>query len=138
MRIFLSLLLLFQLPAWGQEKFMVNCQWNSGEAEDPGVDYVEQMPSFPGGEDSLNQFIEDHLYVPKDENKQSITGTVQVRMIITKYGEIRSPFVKNSTDERLERYAIALIKHMPDWIPGQNKDQKICVDYILPIKFELQ
>lgn len=108
MKIFVVLTVLSNVYVFSQQNYMVNCEWNTSAPE--VISFADREPEFPGGVDSLFVFIEDHLYIPKDEQKQPVEGIVYIRMIIDQYGQIRDPDVLKSTDQRLDRYALALIK----------------------------
>ena len=57
---------------------------------------------------------------------------------IEKDGTIRDIKVNKSVDPSLDKEAIRLVKSMPKWIPGKEKNGKLVVlPYVLPITFKL-
>ena len=50
--------------------------------------YVEQMPSFPGGEDKLFQYLHDNMQYPPYARENNITGTVFLAFVVNEDGSI--------------------------------------------------
>lgn len=94
---------------------------------------VDEMPEYPGGQDSLLRYITRHTrYSPaKDED---IRGSVRVQFVIDKEGRICD--IKPAGDRQpnsLEKEVIRAMKAMPKWIPGRHKGEPVAVQYFLPI-----
>lgn len=97
---------------------------------------VEQMPSFSGGEDSLMRYLSDHVEYPAEAKAKHISGTVVVQFIVGTDGNIRNvTTVGPYKGGGLETEAIAVVKGMPEWIPGRQDGKAVAVQYNLPIRF---
>jgi len=98
---------------------------------------VEQMPEFPGGERALMDFIGSNLKYPLEAQKSGIQGTVLIRFVISKTGKVTKVEVLRSVFSALDDEAVRVVKLLPDWIPGEQKGQKVNVYFTLPIRFKL-
>lgn len=101
--------------------------------------FVEQMPSFPGGEGALMKYLHDHIRYPAVARENGIQGTVVVQFIVGPDGTIRD--VKTVGAKKgggLEEEAIRVVKGMPKWKPGRQNGRAVTVQYSLPVRFVLQ
>lgn len=99
---------------------------------------AEVMPTFPGGEGALNQFLSNTIKYPELAKKNNISGTVYVSFIVDKSGVIRNIKILRGANEVLDAEAIRVITKMPNWIPGMQKGENVDVIYNLPINFRLK
>jgi len=98
-------------------------------------DSVKKMPEFNG---NINTYIAQHLKYPKSAIERNIEGRVIVQFVIDRYGRVLFPDVVRSPDTSLSNAALAVIKGMPKWIPGEDSvGEKTDVKYNLPISFKL-
>ena len=94
---------------------------------DPNVRYVDQiMPEFPGGSDSLMDFMRKNLVYPKNLIKDKVEGMVMIKFSVNNKGiagEIG--FVKTLHPE-IEKQCIEVINKLPKFKPGEgfNKSEK--------------
>jgi TonB family protein len=98
---------------------------------------VEEMPQFPGGELGLRKFIAMNVKYPQEARENNVQGKVFVRFIITKTGDVDSVTVVRSVDPVLDNEAARVIKALPKWTPGKQKEIPVNVYYTLPINFKL-
>jgi TonB family protein len=98
---------------------------------------VEDMPQFPGGIDSLIKFVSKNLIYPEDAVINKVQGQVNVRFVVGKEGIISNAEVVKSLSASCDSAALAVVRRMPDWIPGKDKGKAVDVFYRLPIKFRL-
>lgn len=99
---------------------------------------VEKLPNFPGGEDSLWQYLATNLKYPAIAKEKKITGEVVVQIIIEKDGQISGAKILDSLGYGCDEEALRVVKEMPKWSPGMVKKGEPCrVQYNLPIKFDL-
>src|SRR5688500_1720879 len=82
------------------------------------IHVVEVMPQFPGGEEAMNKFLNDHLTYPKSAKKQGIQGKVWIGFLVGKDGSISNVEVLKSVAPILDEEAVRVIELMPNWIPG--------------------
>jgi len=104
--------------------------------EDP-VDFVEQMPQFPGGERELNTHISKNLKYPIPAQENGIQGRVIIRFVVTASGEISDVKVMRGIDSACDKEAVRVVKSMPRWIPGKQNGRNVAVYFTLPIIFKL-
>ncbi len=106
-------------------------------AEEPIFVAVEKAPSFPGGIDKLYKFLSKELDYPAAAKEAGISGRVICQFVVNKDGSIVDVVVLRGVDPDLDKEAIAVIKRMPKWIPGEQSGKKVRVKYTLPVVFKL-
>lgn len=99
---------------------------------------VEQMPSFPGGEQEMMKYIGSNLRYPVVAQESGIQGRVTVRFVVTKEGNIDQVEVVRGIDPSCDREAIRVVKSMPKWTPGRQNGKSVPVYFTLPILFRLK
>jgi protein TonB len=101
---------------------------------------VEQMPSFPGGEDKLMEFLNKNISYPAMEKDNGISGTVYVNFIVDKDGKIKDVKVVRGVKggPGCDKEALRVISKMPDWSAGKQNGRQVSVQFVLPIKFQLR
>mgnify|MGYP000110736306 CR=1 FL=1 len=107
-------------------------------AEEQVFDMVEQMPTFPGGQQELMAYLGKNIKYPTIAQKNKEQGRVILQMIVGKDGSISNIKVLRSISPLLDAEAIRVVSTMPKWEPGQQGGQAIAVEYTLPIVFKLQ
>lgn len=109
-------------------------------SQDGPFTYVEKMPEFIGGIDSLMQFLTENINYPEWEKDNNIEGVVFASFIVTKTGEIEEPKISKSVNnaKNFDAEVLRVIKNMPNWIPGEHKEEKVDVIFNLPVRFNLQ
>ena len=101
--------------------------------------FVEQMPSFPGGEAALMQYLHHHISYPKGARENGISGTVVVRFIVNRDGSLSDLTIPGKhLGGGLEQESMDVVQSMPKWIPGSQEGVKVNVRYALPIRYVLQ
>ena len=109
------------------------------EKEDRKVyDLVEQMPTYPGGQSALFQWLSHNIKYPYIAEKEEIQGRVMVQFNVMPDGTITDVKVIESVHPSLNKEAIRVVKSMPRWIPGKDKDgNPQTVPFTMPITFRL-
>ena len=108
------------------------------EEENKVFDVVEQMPSFPGGQAALMNYLNNNIKYPVIAEENGIQGRVVVQFVVGKDGHISDVRVAKSVDPSLDKEAVRVVKAMPKWIPGKQNGQAVTVRYTLPVTFRLQ
>ena len=98
---------------------------------------VEEQPSFKEGVKAMMDFIESEMKYPVIAKENGIEGRVIVNFIIEKDGTITNPQIVRGADPSLDKEAIRIIKAMPKWNPGLQRNERVRVRYTLPISFKL-
>ncbi len=107
------------------------------EEENKVFDVVEQMPSFPGGQAALMNYLNSNIKYPVIAEENGIQGRVVVQFVVGKDGSISNVHVVKSVDPSLDKEAVRVVKNMPRWIPGKQNGQSVTVRYTLPVTFRL-
>ncbi len=126
-----------------QEEKLVEDKKEPEKVEPAPVDHqlytvVEEMPSFPGGEAGLLEFLSKNLRYPYTAKASKIENTVICCFFIEKDGSLKLPTVLQSANPLLDREAIRVLQTLPKWIPAKKRGQPIRVKYILPVSFRLK
>jgi len=99
---------------------------------------VEEMPSFPGGEQALFKFLRDNIQYPKKARRKGITGKVYITFIVDKEGNIMDVKTVKGVSPELDAESVRVVKLMPRWKPGYQNGRPVNVQYNLPIIFTLK
>ena len=105
---------------------------------DEVFEVVDKMPSFPGGQGAMYDFIARNIQYPKVAEENGVQGCVIVTFIVKKDGSLSYVRVVKSVDPALDKEALRLIKSMPKWSPGINKGKYVNVTITVPVTFRLQ
>ena len=98
---------------------------------------VEQMPSFPGGEDALLKYIGSHIKYPSVALEQGIQGMVMLRFVVNPDGHVGEVQVLKSLDPYCDREAKRVIQSLPKFIPGKQQGRAVAVWYTCPVRFQI-
>ena len=106
--------------------------------ENKVFEYVEQMPSFPGGTGALMQYLSKNIKYPPFAEENNIQGRVICSFVVERDGSVSDIRIKRSVDPSLDKEAMRVVSAMPKWIPGRQNGQMVRVKYTLPVTFRLQ
>jgi TonB family protein len=107
-------------------------------ADDGAYLMVEEMPTYPGGQNAMMQYLSSNVRYPKTAVEKNMTGTVYVKFDIDTDGSINNvQSVNKAIGGGLEEEAIRVVKKMPNWNPGKEKGQPVRVRFVLPVSFRL-
>ena len=135
------------------------------QQDDPVFDVCEQMPSFPGGEGKLMEFIARNIKYPEAATKSGVQGRVMVQFIVEKDGSLTNAKVlenpkksavnmvvvtaympdkqrqdaeaHNAGVQALRDEALRVINAMPRWTPGKQKGKPVRSKFVLPVTYRL-
>ena len=108
------------------------------EEETKVFDVVEVMPSFPGGQAALFEWLSKNIKYPVVAEENGVQGRVIVTFVVERNGSITDVQVVKSVDPSLDKEAVRVVKAMPHWIPGKQNGSAVRVKYTLPVTFRLQ
>lgn len=106
--------------------------------ENKVFEYVEQMPSFPGGDAALMRYLSKNIKYPPLAEENGIQGRVICSFVVERDGSVSDIRIKRSVDPSLDKEAMRVVSAMPKWIPGRQNGQMVRVKYTLPVTFRLQ
>ena len=99
---------------------------------------VEKMPSFPGGDAELLNYIATNIKYPKESQDNGEQGRVICSFIVGRDGSVNNPEVLRGVTPLLNEEAVRVINTMPRWNPGMQRGKAVAVKYTVPITFRLK
>ena len=99
---------------------------------------VEQMPSFPGGEAALLNYVNSHIKYPAIAQEQEIQGVVRLRFVVLEDGRIGEVQVQKGLESHCDAEAVRVIKSLPRFIPGKQQGKPVRVWFSLPVRYVIQ
>lgn len=94
--------------------------------------YADIMPSFPGGEKQMVNYIQNHLRFPFEDG---VSGKVFVEFVIAADGSITQVQLLKGIHPAFDDEAMRVISKMPKWTPGKFKGRNVQVRKVIPINF---
>ena len=143
--------------AWGQVEFKFEATATEEEAEteilkarvvepkeEPKeingmriLDIAEVMPSFPGGDGKMLEWLSKNVRYPAIAEENKVQGRVIVKFAVGPDGSIHATKILRSVDPALDKEALRVVKAMPQWIPGKRNGVAVAVWFTLPVTFQL-
>ena len=111
----------------------------AGGGSDGGgvVDFVEQMPQYPGGTSELMHYLSSNLKYPIQAIEANIEGRVFLKFVVGKDGHISGVTILKGIDPGCDKEAMRVVEKMPKWIPGMQNGNPVAVYFTLPVVFKL-
>ena len=101
-------------------------------------DMVEQMPTFPGGQQELMSYLGKNIKYPTIAQENGTQGRVIIQFVVERDGSITDVRVARGVDPYLDKEAVRGVKSMPKWIPGKQNGKAVRVKFTVPVMFRLQ
>ncbi len=105
--------------------------------EDVIFQIVEDQPEFPGGEEALRRYLRDNIRYPVVAREAGIQGTVFVTFVVEIDGSVSNVEVLRGIGGGCDEEAVRVVRAMPAWQPGRQRDRPVRVQYRMPITFRL-
>ncbi|WBO84352.1 TonB family protein [Hymenobacter yonginensis] len=99
--------------------------------------FVEQMPVFPGGMDSLRAYIQQHVKYPAQALREKVEGRVFVRFVVDTKGLVREVQVQKGIGAGCDEEAVRVVRSLPRFEPGKQNGQQVPVYYTVPVVFNV-
>ena len=139
---------LYFIPAVAISFCAIACS-DSSESDNTNEVYekVEIMPEYPGGMESMMNFMKSNMKYPEIAMKSGATGRVIISFVVEKDGKVSdvkaTDFkadggVSAECEEAFKAEAERVVTSMPNWKPGQQKGENVRVKYTMPFTFRLQ
>jgi protein TonB len=106
--------------------------------DEPPVIFVEEMPSFPGGDEERQRFLYDNIIYPPSAAETGIEGRVYVQFVVDTKGNITDVKVLRGIGGGCDEEALRIVKMMPPWHPGKQNSKTVRVLYNMSIIFRLK
>ena len=100
--------------------------------------FADEMPEYVGGMDAMYSFLRKELTYPEVARINNTQGTVLLEFVIERDGSISNVRPLVSLSPECDAEAIRVVKKMPKWKPGKDKDKPVRCYFNLPIRFTLQ
>jgi len=122
----------------GKNENIIKVQGVKAEKSDKEGVYtvVEQLPSFPGGEDERVKFLSNNLKVPSQGLKEGLEGTVYVTFVVKEDGSIKDAKILRGLGKSYDEEVLRVANMMPAWLPGIQRGKAVAVQFNMPVKFE--
>lgn len=101
---------------------------------------VQEMPVYPGGQDALASYVNDHLDYTQQAIDNNTAGTVKISFVVDENGKVtRAHLIGNDRlGNGLDEQALKVVNAMPAWTPGKMHGKKVKTRLELPITFQLE
>ncbi len=99
---------------------------------------ADVMPQFPGGDDSLINFISRNLIYPSIAQEKDIQCNIKVTFTVKEDGSLKINKIKNSKHKVFKDEVYRLFNLMPKWTPGKQNGKIVRVYIELPLNFSLE
>jgi protein TonB len=98
------------------------------------------MPEFPGGQDALANYVNNHVEYPQQAIDDNTAGVVRVSFIVDEHGRVQQAKVIDGqkVGSGLDKEALRVVTHMPAWKPGKVHGRNVKTRLELPINFQLE
>jgi protein TonB len=112
---------------------------NAQTSLDTGKIYtaVQLEPSFPGGQQKLNDYFKANLKYPAVAHVNNVQGKVFVTFVVERDGSLSNIQVLRGIGSGCDEEAVRLLIHCPKWNPGIQNGKAVRVQYIIPVTFKL-
>lgn len=97
--------------------------------------YVEQMPSFPGGDKELLNYLAKNIHYPVAARENGIEGKVLIVFVVNEDGSISDVTIKRDIGGGCGEEAARVVKNMPHWNAGKQNGNAVKVQFNLPVQF---
>lgn len=98
-------------------------------------DYVDIKPEFPGGGQSMLNFINKTRHYPSEAYASGIEGRVTCSFVVNSDGSITNISILKGVEESLNEEAVRILSQMPSWIPGKMNEHPVPVRVIYAVPF---
>lgn len=93
---------------------------------------VDEQAAFNG---NLNQWLSENIRYPDEALKDSITGRVIIKFVVTTKGKVEEPKIVKSAGKLLDEETIRVISMMPDWEPAKLDGRPVKSYFTLPVTY---
>ncbi len=107
------------------------------EEEQQIFTFVETQPAYPGGDEARVIFLRENIKYPEIAKESNIQGVVYVGFVIERDGSITNVKVLRGIGGGCDEEAARVVKAMPKWSPGKQREKPVRTNFSIPIKFTL-
>lgn len=107
-------------------------------AKDTLYGYVDQMPSYPGGESELFKYLGKNIRYPSAALDAGISGVIYITFVVERDGRMTGLEVLRGRHHSMDAESLRVIGNMPSWEPGRKNGKPVRCRYNLPVRFTLR
>lgn len=105
------------------------------EEEEQVFKIAEVMPTYPGGEKALTEFIKNNMKYPASAKSAGIKGTVYIEFEVGKDGKVSNAVVTRGISTELDAAALEVVRRLGNFNPATNGGKPVAVKMVLPVRF---
>ena len=108
------------------------------EKKEEPFNFVQEMPSYPGGNRELLKFISENMEYPEIARRAGVSGRVIVRCIVEKDGSLSNIEIVKGIGAGCDEEAVRVCGIIPKWNPGRQNTRPVRVRLMIPFQFILR
>jgi TonB family protein len=99
---------------------------------------VDQLPSFPGGQQKFGEFLAKNIKYPTAMKEKGVQGKVFVSFVVEKDGALSNFKILKDVGYGAGKEAMRVLAMSPKWNPGSKKGKKVRSLFTVPISYTLE
>jgi TonB family protein len=100
---------------------------------------ADVMPAYPGGQNALEDYMNNNVEYPQNAIDNNSEGTVKVQFIVDENGNVtNAKVVEKKLGNGLDEEAVKVVSNMPKWTPGKVKGKNVKTRIVLPVTYKLE
>ncbi|HEU4717087.1 MAG TPA: energy transducer TonB [Bacteroidia bacterium] len=108
---------------------------SSNVNDDDIVIAPDDPPTFPGGQDAMDEYIHRKLVYPLTAMQNDIKGTVTLKVVIEKDGQVGAISIVRGLGYGCDEAAVECVRGMPKWIPAKKAGYNVRTTVTIPLYF---
>lgn len=100
--------------------------------------YAADVPTFPGGDEALKEYIAKNTKYPEHAKELGVEGIVTVQFAVLPDGTIGTIKIVRMVDPDLEQEAIRVVKGMPAWTPADKDGHPVEANAQVDVPFVIE
>ncbi len=101
--------------------------------------WAEAAPQFPGGQNALDNYINNNIDYPTKAIDDNTAGTIRISFVVDEFGKvIKAHIIGNRLGNGLDEQALKVVSNMPTWKPGKVSGKNVKTRMELPIAFQVE
>lgn len=127
------------LYMYGQPESHDTENYSDIEDEVLSYDFVEEKPSFKGGDaNAFSKWVNENLVYPEIAKENGVSGRVTLQFTVNTDGTVSNVRVLHGVSPSLDKEAVRVVSLSPRWKPGKIDGQPVKVTYTFPVIFQLR
>jgi len=99
--------------------------------------WVEEMPSYPGGNEALISFMSNNIVYPEIAKRAGVKGKVLISFIVERDGSLSEIKIIKGIGAGCDEEAVRVLKLAGKWMPGKQNGNAVRVNMVIPVVFTL-